>query len=159
MENEREHEIIRHLRGIQKIVINKQHGGFGLSQQAIERYLKIKGVACWPEQNQQVGSLLGPTYWLVAPELRVNQPTAEVWHNMSIAQRQTHNQIYSLQVFSDRDLDRDDPVLVQVVEELGEDADSRFASLKVVEIPASVEWQIEEYDGLEWIAEKHRTWS
>lgn len=30
--------------------------------------------------------------------------------------------------------------------------------LKVVSIPADVEWQIEEYDGAEWIAEKHRTW-
>ncbi len=25
-------------------------------------------------------------------------------------------------------------------------------------IPDDVKWQIEEYDGLEWIAEKHRTW-
>ena len=27
-----------------------------------------------------------------------------------------------------------------------------------VEIPDDVEWQIEEYDGSEWIAEKHRIW-
>jgi hypothetical protein len=34
-----------------------------------------------------------------------------------------------------------------------------FAELKVVEIPDDVQWQIEEYDGKEWIAEKHRTWN
>jgi hypothetical protein len=28
----------------------------------------------------------------------------------------------------------------------------------VVEIPDGVEWEIAEYDGLEWVAEKHRTW-
>jgi hypothetical protein len=45
-----------------------------------------------------------------------------------------------------------------VVLELGEAANGRCAELKVVEIPDDVEWQIEEYDGLEWVAEKHRTW-
>jgi hypothetical protein len=29
----------------------------------------------------------------------------------------------------------------------------------VIEIPDDVEWEVEEYDGLEWVAEKHRTWS
>ena len=33
------------------------------------------------------------------------------------------------------------------------------ANHKIVEIPADVEWQIQEYDGMEWVAEKHRTWS
>ena len=60
--------------------------------------------------------------------------------------------------FFDRDLDRDDPVLVAVVEELGTAADTSVSELRVVEIPDDVEWQIEEYDGSEWVAEKHRTW-
>jgi hypothetical protein len=42
---------------------------------------------------------------------------------------------------------------------MGEAADGAFAELKVIEIPDGVEWQIDEYDGTEWIAEKHRTWS
>ena len=54
---------------------------------------------------------------------------------------------------------RNDPLLVQVVEELGEAANGSFADLKVVEIPDGVEWTVEEYDGLEWIAEVHRTWN
>jgi hypothetical protein len=59
-----------------------------------------------------------------------------------------------------RYLQRDDPVLIQVIEELGpEDASGRHAELKIVEIPADVDWILEEYDGKEWIAEKHRIWS
>lgn len=58
-----------------------------------------------------------------------------------------------------RELPRDDPRLVAVVEELGDAADGRHASLAVVEIPDDVEWTIEEYDGIEWVAEAHRTWS
>ncbi len=33
-----------------------------------------------------------------------------------------------------------------------------FAKLKVVEIPDDVDWEVENYDGIEWIAEKHRIW-
>lgn len=57
------------------------------------------------------------------------------------------------------DISRDDPVLVQLVEELGQDIQSKYAKLKVVEIPDDVQWEIAEYDGMEWVAEQHRTWS
>ena len=57
------------------------------------------------------------------------------------------------------DIERNDPDLVQIVEEMGEEADGTFARLKVVDIPDDVDWQIHEYDGVEWIAETHRTWS
>jgi len=57
------------------------------------------------------------------------------------------------------DLKRDDPVLVRVVEQLGNKANGMYASLKIVEIPEDVEWIIVEYDGVEHVAEKHRTWS
>jgi hypothetical protein len=45
-----------------------------------------------------------------------------------------------------------------LVEEMGEKAGSTYSQLRIVEIPDDVEWQIEEYDGSEWVSEKHRTW-
>jgi len=57
------------------------------------------------------------------------------------------------------DIDRADPALVQVVEELGEEAMGSYADLKIVEIPEDVDWYIHEYDGMEHVAERHRTWS
>ena len=54
--------------------------------------------------------------------------------------------------------DRTNLKLVECVEKLGEDANGTFAELKVVDIPDGVEWEIEEYDGMEWVAEKHRVW-
>lgn len=59
----------------------------------------------------------------------------------------------------DRELPRDCPIAIGVVEELGTEAASGWAAkLAIVEIPDDVEWQIEEYDGWEHVAEKHRTW-
>lgn len=101
-------KLLEELRGIRRIAICKQHGGFGLSEQAAIRYKQLAGI------------------------------TDPDWY--------------------DRNVQRDDPYLIQVINELGEKANTRYCKLKIVEIPADVEWTIEEYDGLEWIAEKHRTW-
>jgi hypothetical protein len=93
---------------MQQIVINCEHGGFGLSEAASQRYRELAGIP--------------------ASEYR--------W-----------------------ELSRDDPYLVKTVLELGEAANAKYARLKVVTIPDDVEWHIAEYDGLEWVAEAHRTWS
>lgn len=61
--------------------------------------------------------------------------------------------------FSDHDIPRDDKDLVEIVESLGKLADGFCAELKIVEIPEGVNWYIHEYDGMEHVAERHRTWS
>jgi hypothetical protein len=53
---------------------------------------------------------------------------------------------------------RSEADLIAVVEELGQLANNNYSSLKVIDIPDNIEWQVEEYDGREHIAEKHRTW-
>ncbi len=57
------------------------------------------------------------------------------------------------------DIPRDDEHLVAIVEKLDIKANGTYAKLKVVPIPDNVQWQVEEYDGREWIAEVHRTWN
>jgi len=56
------------------------------------------------------------------------------------------------------DIDRADPKLIECVEALGSKADGTHANLKVIEIPDDIEYFIQEGGGLEWVAEKHRTW-
>ncbi len=48
-------------------------------------------------------------------------------------------------------LDRHDPHLVAVVEELGENANSLYSKLKVVEVDCPSDYEIEEFDGYEFI--------
>ncbi len=92
---------------MQRIVINKCFGGFGLSDEALDLYKAKSGV-------------------------------------------DKDDDVY------ERDIARDDPDLI---EELGPMAYDDCSELKIVSIPDDVEWVIEEYDGIEWISEAHRTWS
>lgn len=113
-----------------KVVINDCYGGFGLSKAATYRYAALRGVTLYEREDR------GFTYYYTN-------------HSMS------KESYWS----PDFDIDRADRDLVQVVEELGSKAASgACAQIKIVEIPDDVEWEIEEYDGLEWIAEKHRIW-
>jgi hypothetical protein len=54
--------------------------------------------------------------------------------------------------------DRTDPDLVAAVEELGSEASGDHSSLEVVNIPDDVDWEIDDYDGMERVEEKHRSW-
>lgn len=114
-----------------KVVINKCYGGFGLSKEALERYIKEK------------------------------MSFAEVEYVMSHEKESSLFNYFKVngEYFSEYDIERTDPVLVKIVEEMGADANCWCSKLKVVDIPDDVEWEIEECDGTEWIAEKHRTWS
>jgi len=136
-----------------RIVINECYGGFGLSRKAVLRYLEIKGQQVWVEPDKW-----GDSYWLVAPEDRMILKSGPDFYSMSFEDRIEHNRIYEEQTFCPRKVGRDDPVLVQVVEELGRQANGGYAQLEIVEIPDDVDWEIEEFDGMEHIAEKHRTW-
>lgn len=69
-----------------------------------------------------------------------------------------YNERSNAVVTYDFNIKRNDPILVEIVEQLGEAANGDYAELKIIEIPNDVLWTIEEYDGAEWIAEKHRTW-
>jgi len=114
---------------MKKIVINKCHGGFGLSDDAVMRY--------------------GELAWLNLVKTTTN-------HGFSMFHKE--GRVDNNHYFYEGNIERDDKYLVEVVEEMGGKACGRYADLKVVEIPDDAEWQIEEYDGWEHIAEKHRTW-
>lgn len=113
---------------MKKVLVCSRHGGWGLSRDAFFRLRE-----------------LGSEHALGEPDI------GEPWSDGSLRRD------WGLQSFC-RDIPRDDPLLLQVFEEMGQDAASHFCEIAEVEIPDDVEWEIEEYDGREWVAEKHRVW-
>lgn len=78
--------------------------------------------------------------------------------NIPIVSASTGN-IYNYYIVGDDDRfnyysikDRHDPILVEVVEELGEKSYGYCAELEIIEIPDGCQYQIDEYDGMESIA-------
>ncbi len=77
-----EHDtLLKHLRGVQHIVINDCHGGFGLSAMAIERYHDIMNRPVWIETNRMCS--LVKTVWLVPLDQRVELPGPKEWQTMT----------------------------------------------------------------------------
>jgi hypothetical protein len=143
---------------VRKVVINGCHGGFGLSRAGVECYARHKGINLHIEEpTGRFAAISDPDYWLVPPEQR--PPSQDDWYNWTQEQRAESNRLHNEASLSPRDIPRDDPALVAAVEELGDAVSGKYAKLRVVEIPADVKWKIDEYDGLEWVAEEHRTWS
>jgi len=56
------------------------------------------------------------------------------------------------------DIKRNNPDLVEMIEENASLYSGDHAQLYVVEVPDDVEWYIHDYDGIEHVAEKHRIW-
>ena len=133
---------------MQRIVINTIIGGFGLSYKAVMRYAELKGISLFAYFG--LGDNLLKWDGCGANPLVVHYSTID------------HGDIVGDALYDsywvDDGIDRNDPALVQVIEELGDAADGPHAKLRVIYIPDVVKWEIAEYNGNERIAEKHRTW-
>ena len=117
-----------------KIAINANYGGFSLSTRALEMLLDLKGIQF--ERTGGESKFRGFDYW----------------HRG--AKHTNENYISEYDLYRNRT----DPDLINVIETLGKDADGFSAEIAIIDIPDDVDWQIEEYDGFEHVAEKHRVW-
>ena len=139
---------------VQKIVINKCFGGFGLSIEA-----------------QELINKLGCPHTEIKTELEYfgnSGNDIDIKYYGSVAEAHKRHAEFCEIPFSEGKLICDDhaydrsnrncPILIKVVEEMGKKSWGKHAELEIVEVPDGVEWEIEEYDGSEWISEKHRTW-
>lgn len=114
-----------------KVVINSEVGCFMLSDRAIELFFQKKG---WTLISELVGD------W-------VNR--FDYWRDVKDYDHR----------WTDGMIERNDPELVAVVEELGDLANGFYAQLKIVEIPDDVQFVISNVDcGAESIHEVHRVW-
>lgn len=132
-----------------KIVINRCYGGFGLSPVAIREYLKRKGMDCFFYDNSSFDSLIKVSG--AKNSLFIYCSTKD------LGERTTWEQMEG-SYFNPREIPRNDIDLVEVVEILKSKASGRYSDLRVVKIPDGIEWEIDEYDGLETVEEKHRSW-
>ena len=87
-----------------KIVINKKYGGFHLSKEAVLLYGEKKGLNIIAKQDDVIKDL----------------------HHYYLNEEKPGNG------FAEWDIERTDPILIEVVEQLGDLANARYTKLKIV---------------------------
>ena len=140
------------------VVINRCYGGFGLSYAAIMRYAELANISLYRYFDATTKRIYGDDYRNGCAHY-TTKPIPGVDGDVLRVDDGSASKFLNDNYWSDYGLDRSDPYLVAVVEELGEQANGPHASLCVVDIPDGIEYEIDEYDGIEHVAEKHRTWS
>lgn len=154
-----------------KLVLNKCYGGFGLSPKAIKRIAELQGRECYFFKDTFSPSGHLPVTIEEAEKLTffsafsIQNPDEYLanekdWHSMTMEERQESNKKYS-SVYLNSNYgytERNDPILLQVVNELGEEASGKLAELRIIEIPDGIEWDIDDYDGIETAHERHMSW-
>lgn len=129
-----------------KVVVNSCHGVFDISKAAIEELVKMKSELVETLSYRDYFGEVDENYVLSAIELQKSP-----WASAVVIEDGFVTRFAGYRKREHEDL-------VSVVEKLGVAASGHLSELKIIEIPADVEYLIESHDGVEWVAEKHRTW-
>ena len=133
-----------------KVILNKCFGGFRPSREAYELYVKKKGQKLFAYE-------LAPdlTYRRTSEKdgLFITFTTRDYGDNPKSDDFDWENDVLYLN--SDY---REDPVLIEVVEELGEKASAYVSDLRIVDIPDGMDYVIDDYDGVETLHARVQEW-
>jgi hypothetical protein len=133
-----------------KVVINTCYGGFGLSAKGIKRYLELKGQEVWFYKQTKYEFRDGET---VYSRISLDDANGMFWYANLLDEGETIDHFPKKHFYS-RNIERHDSILVQVVEEMGEECWGSCAELSVEEIEPGTWYKITEYDGYESIEYK-----
>ena len=132
-----------------KLVINSCYGGFHLSLKALKRYLELKGKNAYFYKQTKYKYKDG-----IDEFTRIDNIGSIKSSLFIICTNVDYGKVtntYPSRTFADRSIQRNDKYLIQVVEELGEEANTSVSRLTIVEIENGRWYKIDEYDGYESI--------
>ena len=147
-----------------KVVINNKFGGFGLSVAGTLKYAELKGIKVYGYTDDRYKSSDHLTREKSFTRIddfdsMEKDPFMVFWLTVDVGKNPKELPPHDGWLENGREMERHDPALVKTVKLLGKKANGMCADLKIVETPDGVDYVIEEYDGNEHIAEKHRTWA
>jgi len=129
-----------------KIVINSCYGGFSLSPKGLRRYLDLKGLESYFYKQTKYKFDCGKAEFTRVDD--IDDVPGIFFYCTTYDQGKTISD-YPKDTFNSSELKRSDPILVQVVEELGEESSGEYACLEVIEIEKGRWFKIRDYDGYE----------
>lgn len=165
-------------KNLHPIVINECFGGFGLSNKATTKYLKLKGIPFiamdrgYSNANYYInknnvfdGLLCGNCNCDFNSCICENTTILDEFIRLKCTCDSKFKNIDNCRCisscyFSEYEIKRTDPILAQVVSELGTEANGMCAKLSVKYFPKGTKYRINDYDGFESIeTENDIRWS
>ena len=143
-----------------KVILNKGYGGFQVSAKAHKLYAERLGKKLFYYVGEYSHDEREVQYTRVSYEEFLKKKTLFYFYSLKDLGDFISKDIVREDSDSELDLDehhREDPLLIQIVEELGEEASGWAGTLKVVEIPdelANGNYMIDDYDGWETLHAK-----
>ena len=160
-----------------KIILNKCFGGFGFSPKVYVEYAKRKGIDLFVYDKKYSDdtnkSIYEATYFKVPLEritsdnyafINVNDRlfsphfcTVDLGDSFPNDDKQKYDALNEHSLYLNEHY-RTDEVLISIVEDLGSEANGKYADLKIVEIPDDLDYVIDDYDGIETLHQNIPTW-
>lgn len=139
-----------------KVVVNRCYGGFGLSTRAIQM--------CYERGMTKLAYSIDEYF---RTDEKAHQRALNIWNKYlagdTSLEKKSEFTIFTsdktqVLMMSSMGQERNNPILVSVVEELGKEANDSFSKLEIKEIPDDVKWEIVSRYGMEEIRKVSRNW-
>ena len=138
---------------MKKVILNKCYGGFQVSDKAYQLYAKKKGLKLFKYDYIYKNAKIFYKKSNKEDSLFMTYFTKDFGEAGEISEEDYEK--YHLYLNTEN---REDPVLIEVVEELGKEASGTCGNLVIVEIPKELDYVIDDYDGIETLHEKVQEW-
>ena len=136
-----------------KILLNKCFGGFHVSADAYKLYCEKKGIDCYFYNENSWNTLQRWTFEKAQKDPYCYCVSKDLGNCVD------YNTLSNYIIKSPRAYDlRTDKTWIEVVEELGDKVNTWASDIRVIEIPDGIEYEIDDYDGIETVYEKRRCW-
>jgi hypothetical protein len=140
-----------------EIALNKCYGGFAPSMLAYREYLKQKGKKSFFYKQTKYGFKEGKEEYERIKDISVTDTLCFYCYTKDLGKIIKKLPSRGMIYLRDDKL-RKDKDFITVVKKLKKKVNSYYSKIKIVTIPDDMEWTIEDYDGIETLHEKHRSW-
>lgn len=157
-----------------EVILNKEYGGFSVSLMAYKLYTEKKGIELYAYYGDYSNYLSQGVVvfrkidWTVSSLLEYysNNLTSFYCFTKDLGEsiiETKENKEEVIKIFVEYSFylgkqNREDPILIEVVKELGNKASGSFSDLQIVEIPDELDYVIDDYDGYETLHQRVKIW-
>ena len=145
---------------MKKVILNKSYGGFDVSKEVYKEYAKRLNLDLFAYEIDFVHNADSTRVYYVRKDFDICLDTFAKYTTKDLGDRVLASKLDDNFVLNLDETHREDELLIQIVEELGDKADGKFGCLKVVEIPDDVaeDYVIDDYDGIETLHKRVQEW-